>query len=77
MVHFHVIHYQVVDLPGVDYLAYALDEVIFERLLDRIEKRDFFVYCQVGVISGPIRSGVTVKVANVPVQGANPIKRPF
>ena len=70
MVHFHVIYYKVVDQLGVDHLAYALDEVIFERFLDRIEERDFFVYYQVGVISSSLRSGVTMKVANVPVQGA-------
>lgn len=50
-----MIYHEVIYAFGVDYPAYIFDQVIFEGLLDRIEKRDFFIYYEIGVISRPSR----------------------
>jgi len=73
MVHLHMIYYKVVDTSGVDYLAYAFDQVIFERFLDRIEKRDFFVYNEISVIGRSLRSGINRESRERSSHSADPV----
>ncbi len=73
MVLFHVIDHEVVNFARIDYFSNAREQVIFERLFDRVKKRYFFVYHEKGVISGPLGRGVSVEITNVPIQRPNPV----
>ena len=57
MVHLHVIDHEIVDFFGIDDSADSGEQFLQKGLFHRVEKRDFFVHRQIGII-GVVPFGV-------------------
>ena len=73
MVHLDVVGHQVFDFRGIDDLRDAVEQVVREGTLARVDERDMLVDDEVGVVRGAPVGGVAVEVALVPIDAANPI----
>ena len=72
MVHLHVVRHDKLDLRGIDNLRDALNELVGERRLRRIDERHGLVQDEIGVVGDTALGGVTVELALVPVEAADP-----
>jgi len=73
MVHLHMVDDQVVDLGGIDDLVQVVEQVALEADLDGVEQGDLLVHHQKGVVGGALVQGIAVKIAQFPVQRADPV----
>ena len=56
VVRFHVIYDQIVNLGWLDHLVDAVEQIVLERLLDRVKKGYLVVNDQISVVGGPFFS---------------------
>ena len=73
MVLLHVVRHDVLDARGVHHLAHALDELVGERGLARVDERGLLVHDEVGVVRGPPVRRVAVEVPLVPIDAPDPV----
>jgi hypothetical protein len=63
---------QVVDVSGIDQLLDMVHKFIEMAFFDRIEQGYFFVFDQEGIIGCSFVRGITMEVADIPVNGPHP-----
>ena len=51
VIHLHMIHHEVVNFLGIHNSGNVTDQIVDERLLDRIKERNLFIHDQIGVVS--------------------------
>ncbi len=73
MVHLHMVDYDVVDLGRIHDLVKVMNQVALEAGLHRVEQGDLLILHQKGVVGGALVQGIAMEIAQIPVQGANPV----
>ena len=73
VVHLHVVGDKHVDLGRVNHRGDALEQLIGEGDLGRVDQRDLLVQDEIGVVGDAGLGSVAVELARVPVERANPV----
>ncbi len=71
VVHFGMIANDVIDLLGINYRRNFCHHLLGEFFLHRVNQGDLFVDDQKGVVGRAVVRGITVKITDIPVGGAD------
>ena len=72
MIHFYMVDDQVIDVSRVHQLLDMMDQFIEVTFFHRIEKGNFLILYQKGIVGCTLVSGVAVEVPDVPVDCSYP-----
>ena len=72
VIHLNMVGDDHVDLGGIDHLGNALDELVRERCLARVDEGDLLIHDEISVIRDTAFGGIAVEQSLVPVDAANP-----
>jgi hypothetical protein len=77
MIGLHMVDHKIIDLFRLDNLVNIMNQVIPKSILDCVKKGYLIIQNEKGVICGAFVCGISMKVSDIPINGAHPVNAFF